>query len=384
LFIKDYLIVGQGIAGSVLAYLLIKQGQNIAIIDESPPSLFSTKLKQIASSPQSAKIIKYSNIIYPAVKPLLPASYKPKVLGGMISPVTGKRFVKTWMADQLLPFARQFYTSAENELNARFYYPLPIIRLFSNPQQANEWSVKSADESYIPYCDVNYKLDNPALHIPYGYTTFKKGAVIDGMEMLTAFYGYFKQLNLINSGTFNIKNLKIRDDAIIWEGIKARGIIFCEGWKAVKNPLFKDLPFMPAKGELLIFKSEDLKLTEIINKGIFIRPLGNNLYLCGSTYKWDDLSPNPTQQARDELEKKLHSVIKTPYTILEQLAGIRPTVKGRRPFLGRHPHNKNVLIFNGLGTKGLLLAPFFADHLCGHLLQDKALISEIDIRRFYE
>ena len=139
---------------------------------------------------------------------------------------------------------------------------------------------------------------------------------------------------------------------------------------------------MPAKGELLIIKSDGLKLKELINRGIFIRPLTNDLYLIGSTYSWNDHSLIPTESAKEEIQNKLKTVIKTDFTVLEQVAGIRPTVKGRRPFLGQHPEHKNLFIFNGLGTKGLLLAPYFSQHFCDYLLSNNLLIPEVDIKRF--
>ena len=378
----DFLIIGQGIAGSVLAFQLLKAGKKVFIIDKAAPGLFIKATQKITDSEKNNLLLKYSDYLYPKLKKLLGDDFRPKVIGGLITPVTGKRFAKTWLADTLLPYSAQFYNSLEKEINASFYKPVPIVRIFADNRQANDWDVRLADPLYKDLVDSDYSFNNEQIHYPHGYTVFKQGAVIDGSKMLYAFHKYFKEKKCIRNSDVAAEQIEINENHIEAAGIHARAIIFCEGWHAVRNPLFKWLPFMPAKGELLIIKSPGLNLKEVINRGIFIRPLSNDLYLTGSTYSWDDISLTPTKKARDEISSKLKTLIRTDFNIVEQLAGIRPTVKGRRPFVGQHPGHENVYIFNGLGTKGLLLSPYFAQQLCQHLLESKALNSEIDIKRF--
>jgi glycine oxidase len=379
----DFLIIGQGVAGSILALQLLKAGKKVFIIDKAPPGLFIKAAKKVTGNEKDNLLLKYSDYFYPRLKKLLGDNFRPKVIGGLITPVTGKRFTKTWLADTLLPYAEHFYISLEKEINAAFFKPVPIVRIFADVRQANDWDVRLADPSYNDFVDSDYIFNNRQIHYPHGYTVFKQGAVIDGSKMLYAFYKYFKKAKCIKKTDIATERIEIKEKYIEAAGISARTIIFCEGWQAVRNPLFKWLPFMPAKGELLIIKSPGLNLKEVINRGIFIRPLSNDLYLSGSTYSWSDNSLTPTKQARDEISTKLKTLIRTNFNIVEQLAGIRPTVKGRRPFAGQHPEYKNVYIFNGLGTKGLLLSPYFAQQLQQHLLENLPLNSEIDVKRFY-
>jgi glycine oxidase len=380
----DFLIIGQGIAGSILAYTLMKSGMKVYIIDDSPPRLLSRSLEKVARFKNENVILRHSDYLYPKLKKILGNEFKPKVIGGLITPVTGKRFTKTWMADTLLPFAARFYKMLEKELGQDFYTPIPIVRVFADARQANEWDVRSVDPSYEDYTSKNYTFENDQVNSVFGYTVFKHGAVVDGSKMLSAMHSYFKKAGVIRNCNFNAENLYTTEDFVQWEDIRAERIIFSEGWQAIKNPYFKWLPFMPAKGELLIVKSAGLKLKELINRGIFLRPLGHDLYLAGSTYTWDDLSSTPTTKGKQEIYSKLRSLIKSEFKVMEHLAGIRPTVKGRRPLIGKHPKNKNMFIFNGLGTKGLLLAPYFSQHMCQHLLENKSLLPEVDIKRFYQ
>ena len=56
----------------------------------------------------------------------------------------------------------------------------------------------------------------------------------------------------------------------------------------------------------------------------------------------------------------------------------------RRPVIGCHPEEDRVAIFNGLGTKGVSLAPYFSDLFAQHLVENRQLCSEVDVRRFFK
>ena len=78
----------------------------------------------------------------------------------------------------------------------------------------------------------------------------------------------------------------------------------------------------------------------------------------------------------------LKGFLQLPYTILKHQAAIRPTVADRRPFVGFLHNKAHIGIFNGLGTKGVSLAPFFAQQLVQHMVEQKSLMKEVDINRF--
>ncbi|NJK93646.1 MAG: FAD-dependent oxidoreductase [Bacteroidales bacterium] len=123
------------------------------------------------------------------------------------------------------------------------------------------------------------------------------------------------------------------------------------------------MPFVPAKGEILTIHSKELKSDKILMKEIFVLPLGNHNFKVGSTYDWDKLDENPSEEGRKELVSKLDNLLDCSYTITGHCAGIRPAVKDRKPVMGLHPNYKIIGIFNGLGTKGATLAPYFAHQL---------------------
>jgi glycine/D-amino acid oxidase-like deaminating enzyme len=149
-----------------------------------------------------------------------------------------------------------------------------------------------------------------------------------------------------------------------------------------KNLFFNYLPLNEVKGELIIVHAPKLEIDFLIKSTLFVLPLGNHLYKVGATFNWSDKTSNPSEEGKTELVEKLKKVITVPYKIVEQTAGIRPTVRDRRPLVGVHPAYNRLAILNGLGTRGVMIAPTVAKQLFNNLEKDEKLDVEIDIKRF--
>jgi glycine/D-amino acid oxidase-like deaminating enzyme len=185
--------------------------------------------------------------------------------------------------------------------------------------------------------------------------------------------------------TFDQELLKVNEKSVSYKEFSAEKIIFCEGAKSRQNPWFPDADYRPTKGEVLIIKlppGQEIPPGLIINKGVFILPLGNGTYKAGATFDWDDMTTVPTVKAREELLGKLQKVLDVPFEVMDQQAGIRPTMNDRRPIIGLHPEHRALGIFNGLGTKGVMIAPYFAVHFAGYLEGRHSLDPEVDVVRF--
>jgi glycine/D-amino acid oxidase-like deaminating enzyme len=180
----------------------------------------------------------------------------------------------------------------------------------------------------------------------------------------------------------DLTRLKLKDGSVEYKKLKSRRIIFCEGHRMVQNPLWKDLPLLPAKGEILTIECKGLPEEFILMSGIFIIPLEKSLFRVGSTYEWNFTDELPTQEGKEKLQKELDKFLKIPYAIIDHRSGVRPTVKDRRPLIGRHKDHENVFIFNGMGTKGVVLVPYFADHFIKFLYGKEKLMPEVDVQRF--
>ncbi|MCS6821390.1 MAG: FAD-binding oxidoreductase [Microscillaceae bacterium] len=325
----DYLIVGQGLAGTIVGYTLLQKNKSIVMIDQTQGDGCS----QIAA--------------------------------GILNPVTGKRQVITWLADKLFPFLFQFYPQMEHTLSSKFFYPIPIYHPFESIEQQNTWIAQSASpqwrdfifDNLIDITDYQNLIHNYYLGGWIGNWT----GYIDVPTMLKSFELEKNPRKTIIRTNFEYNLLKIHTDWVEWQGIKARKIIFCEGKQALQNPFFPHLPFNLVKGEVLdLALKQELEIHQIINQGIFILPLNKRTIRVGATYQWHNLDLTITEQARKELTQKLDKIFKPRYEIIDQKAGIRPATKDRRPIIGLHKTYTNMAIFNGLGSKGASLAPYFA------------------------
>jgi FAD dependent oxidoreductase len=333
--IKNYTIIGQGLSGSILAYFLLKEGQNVQIFDN----------------------------------PEIPSS--SKVAAGIYNPVTGKRLVKTWLADEIFPFLEDFYPQLEQELSAKFFFPMPLFHPFPDVATQKFFKSDHIPDDFFDFCSLEFENIHRTeiVNSKLGGITMKHAGWVDLKVMLSAFRGYFLERNILTDATYIPEN-------------KDNITIFCEGYNGKFNPHFSYLPFNPVKGEIVDIEIQNLDLQEIINQGVFVIPLGENKFRLGATYKWDVLDFFPTEEGKEILTEKYQKLMKPQMHILSQQAGVRPATKDRRPFLGMHPEVENVGIFNGFGSKGVSLAPFFGKQFVDFLIYQKELHPEVNINRF--
>jgi glycine oxidase len=345
----DYLIAGQGLAGTILAHQLSEKGKKICIIDE--PSLSSSS----------------------------------KVAAGMFNPVVFKRLVKSWMAEEQLSFADSFYPKIESLIGGHFYFRKELVKIFAEEQEKILWEKKrEADLStYLSPIESGGELER-AIHCSEGYAFVSGAGNLDVPLFLDLSRNYFKVQNCILQETFDHALLHFSDEEVTYKSLSAKRILFCEGYLTASNPWFSWMPFNLAKGEVLTLKIPNYRIDKVINKNIFILPLGNGLFRVGSTFAWDKLDEMPTETAKADLIQRLEKVLKLPYEIVDHKAGIRPTVINRRPLIGVHPKHPALCMFNGMGSKGVMIAPLFADHFIRHLEEQIPLNPEVDIRRFYK
>lgn len=345
----DYLIIGQGIAGSVLALSLIRAGYSVYVIDQPQLSLSS------------------------------------KVAAGIWNPVVFKRLTKSWLADELVPELLDFYTYCEAALNTPLVTKRKILKPFTEEQEKNLWLKKAQIENRFLAAAIYENYELTASQILKSYSFVLETGNLDVPVFLSSTRAYLEHEQAYLEEAFEYHLLSTTPSGIEYKGIKASAVVFCEGHLVSNNPYFKQAPMKPAKGEVLTVRCEGLHLKEhILNKGIFIMPLGNNLYKIGATYEWEHLNDEPTPGKKEELTEKLKAVVQVPFEVVQHEAGVRPSVIDRRPLVGRHPELNTHFIFNGFGTKAVMLAPYFAKQLVKHLQQGSAINPEVDPARFFK
>ncbi len=342
-----YLIVGQGIAGSLLAWHLEKANQPYLIIDNH---------HQTSAS---------------------------KIAAGIINPITGRRFVKSWMIDTFLPFAKSTYQEIEAQLDIQVWKDMDIIRFFMSNAEGNNWLTKTTWEGYDKYLKEEKNADflHQFIKDESGFGTVV-GAKVDLGKVVKSFQSHFQKKGVLLSESFDYEQLSVEKNQVKYKEITARKVIFCEGFAAFKNPWFAHLPYESAKGEALIIRIPNLQTPDIIKKHFFIVPLEDDLFWFGSNYEWDDLSNEPTEIGRNYLEKELKQILKVKYEVVDHLAAVRPVLKDRRPAIGLHPTNSNIAFFNGLGTKGTSIAPYWANEMTLFLTEGKEIPKEVNVQRF--
>ena len=345
----DYLIVGQGIAGSVLAWTLHQRGKRVVVV----------------SAPQ---------------RPTASLA-----AAGIFNPLTGKKLVRTWKADELFPFLQTFYAQVEQQLGIHFVHRTPIYRPYRSIEEQNSYLAQTAEPAIRPYITEapNDALYQPYIQNPYGGLEYTGSGWIEVSTFLEAIKAFFVAKNQYIVADFDYNEVTIGDETVEWQGEVYGKLICCEGPQGKINPLFDWLPHNPVKGQTLDIVLDDYPITSIVNQGIFILPVGSNHCRIGATYTWHDLDWQTTEDGKQFLEVKLRELLKVPYRIIGQRAGIRPATKDRRPFIGIHPALPVVGVFNGLGTKGVSLAPFFAHQFADFLDGRKELDPEVNISRVF-
>jgi glycine oxidase len=345
----DYIIVGQGLAGTLLALNLLSAGQKVLIIDNNTEG---------ASS---------------------------KIAAGVINPITGRRIVKSWRIDEFLPFAVETYRDIENQHNINIFNDYAVLRTFKNAADENEWLLRSQWDEYKLFCA--FKADPSVFEKKikpfFGYGEIQKSAQIDLPYLIDFFQKKWLSEGVLIHDVIDYEALILNDGQITYKGFEASNIIFCEGARGVKNTFFDWLPFNIDKGELLIVRIPNAGFNKIFKNNISIVPLReNDLYWVGATNEWNSSNDLPSESKKQLIINELQEILTIPFEIIDHKAAFRPTVKDRRPFIGFHPVFSQLVIFNGFGTKGASLIPFWANHLVKVLIDDMALDKEVNINRF--
>ena len=342
----DYIIVGCGLAGIAFCEQLREHKKTFVVFEDS---------SQQASS----------------------------VAVGLYNPVVLKRFTTVWKAEETLDLATEKYAALEKLLDITINYKIPVYRKFASIEEQNQW-FSAMDKPVLDrfLSSQIVQSSNPNIKAPYNFGRVLETGRIDTVKLIKTYRKFLKENNLLFHEPFDYDSLKLNIGHIEYKNIKSKCVVFTEGFGMSKNPYFKNLSLNPVKGEIITIKAPELNLDVIIKSSVFIVPMGNHLYAVGATYNWTDKTKNPTNEGKEELLRKLKSVIDCDFEVVGHVAGLRPTVLDRRPLVGVHPKYKNLFVLNGLGTRGVMNAPYVAEQLFNLIENGIPLDKEIDINRF--
>ncbi|MDQ6984250.1 MAG: FAD-dependent oxidoreductase [Ghiorsea sp.] len=325
---KPIVIVGNGLAGSLLTWTLIKQGADVVIYGD----------KSINAS---------------------------RVAAGLINPVTGQRFVLADNTPEMLNFAKSFYQSIEQALNISCFHEKPMFRLFFSPKEQERCKKRQKDEIYADF--LTKKPIPLTINHEHGGIVQQHTAWLDTNTLLDALHQYFVQQHCIRYQKYTPQKTE-------------QTVIYCEGYQMMNNPLFSWLPLQPAHGEIISCRTGKTLPDAIINKSKWLLPTSPNTCRIGATYDTEITTPTLLETSKSQLLTFAKDVFKETYAfeVIQHQAGIRPTTLDKQPFIGFHPRQQNIGIFNGFGSRGSLMIPWYANQLCHNNIPAKANINRYD------
>lgn len=340
---KDYIIVGFGIAGISLARVLEAAGKSFIVIDGG-----------VAGATQFAS--------------------------GLCNPVFIRHLKKVWHADEAVPAMKGLYGGLEADLRESLFSDRKIYKILKNDSQTSDWTAAGKRISYIG--EEIIANDSEALLSPSGLGTISGGGLLNVVRTKARYHEALKEKGLFLEEAFDYSRLIVRKGSVSYRGVDAKSIVFAQGMGVRSNPFFDKLPLKGNKGEWIVIRTQDLPSDKIIYGRFFIIPLGGEMYKVGATYQNDYADVSPSEEAKNHLLKGLETFFRGRFTVEDHQSGIRPTVADRRPLLGRHPQHANVYVFNGLGSRGILNAPYLAEKLYLFMEGEEMLPAEADISRY--
>jgi glycine/D-amino acid oxidase-like deaminating enzyme len=342
----DYIIVGQGIAGTLLSRNLLMEGASVMVIDE------------------------------------LNTASASRVAGGIINPVTGKRLVRSWMIERLLPFALDTYRAIERELNISIVRQCDILDFHASREACDIFNRKVEEEKEYLHTVTDDAEWERYFRFNYGIGHIAPCLLVDINILINAWRMRLKNMGALKEEKFVWEDCKVEQDRVIYKSMSAQKIIFCDGVAGADNPYFSLLPWSKDKGEALVASIPGLPGNFIFKQGISIAPWGEGLFRIGATHDWKFTDMQPTTSFREKAEAQLDYWLKMPYKIVGHLVSARPANMERKPFVGLHPVHSSIGILNGMGGKGISMAPYFAHELATHLIHQSPLLPEADVKRF--
>ena len=307
------LIVGGGLAGTLTAWALYKRGEDFAVYDSG-----------VASA--------------------------SRVAAGMFNPVSFKRVVEVWNAEEHMRVMLETYSEIEKAVGVKILNKMPIMRIFPNEQYRVHWASRLNHEvgKWIsPVLD-----DVPeGVMAPYGFGLVEEAGWVNLPAMIEGVRGLFPEKYENRSWTISDGVPEGFDRVIDCRGVGAKKELNELGYKLASD-----------HGEVLTLKFDALEIQDnIINKVKWLMPFSENTYKLGATYEWGVENSVPTEAGKRELldaiKPALAQSISDDLEIVNHESGLRPTSHDRRPYIGELENHPGAFILNGLGTRGVLVAP---------------------------
>jgi glycine/D-amino acid oxidase-like deaminating enzyme len=326
----DILILGQGIAGTMLGWELERTGISFAIVDPGPTT---------AATAAGA---------------------------GILNPVTGRRLVKSWQVDTLLPAARAIYRELETALAVPLWHEMTVRRFFADERERTVARQKTSRGALAPYVR---DVDDEGIWI-------HEAARVDLGSLIEHARRRWEAAGRLRAAAADLGR-EIAQHALV---------IDCTGRAAALSGRLDFLPWEFSKGEILELAVNGLAPEVVLNRRHWVLPVGPGKAWVGATHEPGVRDSEPSSGAREMLIESAKVLLKHTggFAITGHRAGVRVNIPDKRPVAGRHPDEPRIGVLNGLGAKGALWAPMLARQWVNHLTRGTPFDPEIDVQRFGE
>lgn len=339
------LILGLGLAGGCLALELLNRNIPIRVVDV----------------------------------PWLSAS--SKVAAGILNPLIFRYYTLSWRAEPYLEYSKNYFRKFGVLTKNTVLHELPMLRIFGR-NEAELWTLRADAHPFSEYMRKEILSNVKGLILEYGAGEVCGSGWIDTARFLTGVRHILDEKQLIDEQQWDYRQIDVSNGRVFFDGRAYRAAVFCEGYRGVSNPYLSGIPFRPVKGDILKVRIPGLPVDYIVNSKIFLVPLGNDEFRLGSTYLWNFDDEKPDISGREKLLSDLSKIVTSQFEVHQHVAGIRPAIADRRPVVGRVPGYENLYVFNGLGSRGGLLAPPLANYLTSLITGTTSPDAETDPARF--
>lgn len=339
----ELLIVGQGLAGTLLGWELERAGFTFDIADAG---------HRWAAS---------------------------RVAAGIINPITGHRIMKSWRVDTLLPIAREVYRNAGHELGVAVWRDMRVRRLYLNEEERRVFAEKQATGELAGFAGAT---DGDGFWI-------EGAAQVDLPRLIAAAREHWRRRGWLRE---ECVPLEVTDGryalVIVCAGAELRMAAgqlqrIGTGKPGAAGGVFGFVRWQFSKGEALIGRVDGLAPDVVVNRRYSLVPLPPDRAIIAATHAPARCDGVLTTEGRAVLEASLSSMTRAAFTCQEHQAGVRVYVADKKPVLGRHPANPRFGVFNGLGGKGALVAPACARQWVRHLVDEVPFDGEVDVARLW-
>ena len=348
----DYLLIGHGIAGAVLARELRGRGHRVLVYDEPRPDAAS------------------------------------RVAAGLMNPVAGKRFALTWRAHETLPPAVAYYQALGQELGEEFFQANTILKVFGSAHEQAQMLARASEDPWQGFVEKieTAPIERPGLLAPHGGAWLRGGGHLRVEALLAALASQGRAAGWLREETFNWQHLVADGNGVAYAPgqLRAHQVVCCQGAAALACPHFGWLPLTPNQGAVLDVAVPGLSAAQVLNRGAYVVPgQAPGQFRVGATYRWPPFATEPGDDDQRELAGRLVGLTPLPFEVMGERRGVRPAVRDRRPLLGRHPALPWLSLFGGFGSKGVSLAPRLASQLADYLGHSGELWPDVNLARYY-